>query len=369
MNVLSYNKALPQLEHVLDGVLNDAGIGIWGITPESGRIRLCPTARSFFKQSPEQAISIFSIMRSIVATDTRLILKGMNEACRKKDRIDTVIRVNLSPDEGFRWLKIYGKYVPGGKSGFGDELRGTVLDITEQKKEELRKEDYIALLNHELRSPLSTIKLYVQMVIKQAKSAQDLQTAEIMEKAEQQVGSMSRMIENFLTTSTLSNSKLQLFPQRFELLKLVNEITREVQHLHTGRRFEISFSGDAIIYADREKIAQVLINYLSNAVKYSPAEAAVSIHCKVRRRSVEVCVKDNGRGIAMEDQKKIFTRFFRTHPQGVKGFGLGLFLVKEIITSHGGKVWLESEPGIGSAFYFSLPLPLSVKIKRTLRVM
>lgn len=353
---LTSTLALQQPGDVFSDILREAGIGTWRIVPESDSIILCPTAKAFFNCSPAKVVTLFGMMKTMLPQDARALLKCINESCRKKSKVDTIIRVTSLKDKSLRWLKVSGKYIIRRESEFEGELRGTITDITAHKLEELRKDDYIALLNHELKSPLSTIRLYVQMIIKQARSARDQQTVTVLERAETQVGSMSRMIDNFLTTSLLSNARLELFTKRFDLLELLQELSTEMQQLYPNNHFELCFSQDVMLCADRDKIAQVLINYMSNAVKYSAPKSRVVIDGKIRGRNIEISVTDEGRGINTADQKRVFDRFYRTNPQGVKGFGLGLFLVKEIISSHQGKVWLESEYGKGSSFYFSLPL-------------
>ncbi|WP_133552126.1 PAS domain-containing sensor histidine kinase [Pedobacter duraquae] len=340
-----------QSDYMLSQLLQNAGIGIWNFAIDADEISLCPTASAFFKNS-KASVSIFRILRLILLQDARFLIKALNKACRKKGSLSADVRLITAIDENPRWLRISGKY----NNDKGNEaLGGTIIDISAEKAEEQRKEDYVALLNHELKSPLTTIKLYVQMALKQISLGQADQISETLDKAEMQVGVMSRMIDNFLTTSAVSNSSLQLVHEPFDMVKLIHDTVTEIGMIYPDRKFDICFSSDAIVFADREKIAQVLVNYLSNAVKYSPAKGSISVKCRTHADQVQVSVTDEGRGIAPEDQAKIFDRFYRTNPNGIKGFGLGLYLVKEIINSHKGKVWLDSVPSGGSTFHFSLP--------------
>jgi len=343
--------AVAQSDYRLSQLLQNAGIGIWNFAIDADEISLCPTASAFFKNS-KASVSIFRILRLILLPDARMLIKALNKACRKKGSLSADVRLITAIDENPRWLRISGKY---NNDKENEALGGTIIDISAEKAEEQRKEDYVALLNHELKSPLTTMKLYVQMALKQISLGQADQISETLDKAEMQVGVMSRMIDNFLTTSAVSNSSLQLVHEPFDMVKLVYDTVTEIGMIYPDRKLDICFSSDAIVFADREKIAQVLINYLSNAVKYSPAQGAISVKCRTHANQVQVSVTDEGRGIASEDQAKIFDRFYRTNPSGIKGFGLGLYLVKEIINGHKGKVWLDSVKGGGSTFHFSLP--------------
>ena len=338
-------------------LLKNAGIGVWSFAIDADEINLCATASALFSKNNAGVISIFRILRLIVLADARFLIKSLNRACRKKGNLSVDVRLVTRAGESPRWLRISGKY--------NDEkgnavLEGMIIDISAEKAEHQRKEDYVALLNHELKSPLTTIKLYVQMALKQITLGYNDLVPETLNKAEMQVGVMSRMIDNFLTTSAASNSSLQLVSEPFDMVKLVHDTVTEMGMIYPDRKFDICFSSDALVFADREKIAQVLVNYLSNAAKYSEAEDAISVKCRTHACQVQVSVTDKGRGIAPEDQVKIFDRFYRTNPNGIKGFGLGLYLVKEIIHRHKGKVWLDSVKGGGSTFHFSLPA-LSIK--------
>ena len=111
--------------------------------------------------------------------------------------------------------------------------------------------------------------------------------------------------------------------------------------------------------ADRDKISSVVSNYISNAIKYSPKEKTITVSCSIGNGQVIVSVKDEGMGINPEDLAKIFERYYRVETKNtrhISGFGIGLYLSSEIIERHGGRVWAESEAGVGSTFYFSLPL-------------
>jgi len=336
----------------LNCVLEEAGIGIWSVSVNDDTVGLCPTATAFFSNTDAQMTSIFSILRRIFLPDARQLMTALNRACSIKGSLSVDVRLITLPEDCPKWLRISGSYSPEKQD---EVLMGLITDISAEKIEEQRKEDYVALLNHELKSPLTTMKLYIQMAIKQARAAHNVQVPEILEKAELQIGIMSRMIDNFLITSAVSNAHLQLIPEPFQMIRLIHETVTEVGLVYPDRKFDFSFSSEELVFADREKIAQVMANYLSNAVKYS-VSGAISIKCISNAGWLQVSVADKGNGIAPEDQSKIFGRFYRTNPRGIKGFGLGLYLVKEIIDAHRGKVWLESVPGFGSTFHFSLPV-------------
>jgi signal transduction histidine kinase len=180
-----------------------------------------------------------------------------------------------------------------------------------------------------------------------------------MEKANQQVRRMTAMINGFLNISRLESGKMHIEKQRFDIGVLIADIIDEASL--TARTDLIRFERcpTITVNADRDKIGSVISNLISNAIKYSPAAASVDITCNTRDGQVIVSVKDEGMGIKPEDLIKIFDRYYRVEGEDTRhiaGFGIGLYLSSEIVQRHGGNVWAESVPGVGSIFYFSLPL-------------
>ena len=180
-----------------------------------------------------------------------------------------------------------------------------------------------------------------------------------LEKVHSQVKKMTTLINGFLNTSSFEAGKIYLNEQTFEINDLLNEVVEEVTLITANHNFVVMPSPTVSVKADRDKIGQVINNFLTNAVKYSPKGKSIDISCKESNGNIQVSVKDQGIGIKPQDQEKLFDRYFRIESvqnQTISGFGLGLYLSAEIIHRHKGKVWVESEMGKGSTFYFSLPL-------------
>jgi signal transduction histidine kinase len=147
--------------------------------------------------------------------------------------------------------------------------------------------------------------------------------------------------------------------ENFCLNELINEIVNEIQVIEPGCVIHFNPEKNTGVYADRGRIGQVLINFLTNATKYSPTCKDITVSTKINETELQVSVADSGIGISKSDQQKIFQRFYRVEGKDEKtfpGFGIGLFIAAEIIQRHNGKIGVESEPGKGSVFYFSLPL-------------
>lgn len=232
-------------------------------------------------------------------------------------------------------------------------------DITAQKLEEQRKNDFVAMVSHELKTPLTTISSYVQILLAKSKTEGDEFRINALTRTQVQTKKMVSMIHDFLSLARLDDGKITLNKSVFELHPLIEEVVTDAKILSTKNQIEIADCEEVLIYADRDKIGQVLNNLLSNAVKYSPAGGNILIGCKKDENTVHIFVKDNGIGITKEDQERLFQRFFRSSNEqlkGVSGFGIGLYLVSEVLRFHGSKMELVSEENEGSTFSFSLPL-------------
>jgi signal transduction histidine kinase len=261
-------------------------------------------------------------------------------------------------DQKHRWLKVLGDLNTDTTTNLSCFV-GVIIDITEQKEEQKRRSKFIGMVSHELRTPLTTLKAYVQMLQGWAKKRKDSFTMSTLVKVERQVRKMGTMIAGFLNVSQIDSGKIHLNLQEFNLDEVIKEAIEETSLVNPTHTIAFSPCENITINADRDKIEQVVINLLTNAVKYSPKEKAIEISCKLIDSNAQVCVTDKGMGIKQKDVKKLFKRYYRVQSESMKkipGFGIGLYLCAEIIKYHKGKIWVKSEEGKGSEFYFTLPV-------------
>lgn len=261
-------------------------------------------------------------------------------------------------DQQLRWVRAKGKV-------FFNELDepvrfiGSVLEITDQKQNEIRKNDFIGMVSHELKTPLTSLKAYVQVLNARAKKEENNFAISALNKVELQVNKMGTLISGFLDVSRLESGRIYLNMKEFNLDELISEIIDESTLIIHSHEIKMEPCECIEVYADRDKIGQVITNLISNAVKYSPRGQLVEIICKRVGDNVQVSVRDEGMGIRTTDKDRLFDRFYRvesTHTQNISGFGIGLYISAEIIRRHRGQIWVDSEKGVGSTFFFNLPL-------------
>ncbi len=233
------------------------------------------------------------------------------------------------------------------------------VDISELKQDEQRKNDFIAMVSHELKTPLTSMSAYLQILERNAQKSQDNFTVSLLAKTYIQVQKMTILVNGFLNLARLESGKIQVNKERFDMALLMKETSEEMISQVNTHTFIFHPAETIFVEADRDKISHVIINLLSNAVKYSPADTTIQIWCIISNRMAQVSIQDEGIGIREEDMDKLFERYYRVtnnSTKSISGFGIGLYLCSEIIQRHGGNIWVKSETGKGSTFFFTLPL-------------
>jgi len=242
-------------------------------------------------------------------------------------------------------------------SSEGSNILLIVHDITAYKELEKEKEDVMGFVAHELRNPLSNIILCNEL-ISEALDENDIELAESMlQKSKNNASRLQKMISELYESTKIDSGYMQLQLTEFNFSEAVKEAIDAVEILHPAFEIEVEGSANVAITADRYRITQVLTNYLSNGIKYSNGNTHVTLAITHDKKTLLVSVRDEGLGIPREQLPFVFERFFRVEKnRNIEGIGLGLYLCRQIIHSHKGRLWVESEEGKGSVFYFSIPL-------------
>lgn len=251
--------------------------------------------------------------------------------------------------------------------GEADGITVVAVEITERKKQEEKKDEFISIASHELKTPLTSIKGYVQILERKVKSLEDEQLQSYLHKTNEYIDKLQRLIGDLLDVSKIQAGKLIMTIEQVDVDQFVRDAVDSIQLdsiQHTTPTVQMVLKGKsrAILPGDRYRLEQVMTNLLTNAMKYAPESKKVVIKIHKNPREVIISVTDFGIGIPKSEVSRVFQRFYRIEKQtkNVSGLGIGLYLSYEIIQRHGGKMWVESEVGKGSTFSFSLPI-LSAK--------
>jgi len=343
---------------MLGMAIDSAAMGMWSIDIETREFVPSPRLKELFGFHRDEQMTYEAAITQIDSKYQTLVTDAVEANIKQNIKCEVEYPLRGFHDGKLRWVRASGdlSYDQEDKPTY---FTGVVHDITPHKQDEIRKNDFIAMVSHELRTPLTSLQGYVQLLASRAKNTEDTFSVVKLDKAQIQVKKMMALINGFLNASSFEAGKIYLNEHTFEMNALLNEVAEEVTLITPGHNIVVLPCPLISVKADRDKIGQVINNFLSNAIKYSPKGGHVEIACKESDGSVQVSVKDDGMGVKPEDQGKLFDRYFRIESaltQTISGFGLGLYLSAEIVQRHNGKVWVESEPGKGSTFYFSLPL-------------
>jgi PAS domain S-box-containing protein len=238
--------------------------------------------------------------------------------------------------------------------------RSVVADITKHKKLDQLKDDFIGLVSHELRSPLTVITGAVNTVLTEAERLSPEERRQLLKDASLEAELLSNLLGNLLELSRIQASRLYLHVEAIDVSKVIQGTVEEIKRQSSAHQFVVDLPKKLPpVEADELRLERIIYNLLENAIKYSPQGGEIRVSVRPQEKHLVIAVSDQGIGISRADQAKLFQPFQRLEESrldGVKGAGLGLLVCRRLVEAHGGRIWVESEPGRGSTFFFTIPL-------------
>jgi len=353
-------KNMERAEESLRMAVDAAGLGTYYINVIDRIFYPSPKLKEFFGFEPDEDVPYEAAINQIHPDYRQTAANLVEAAITKGVKFDMEYPIIGHNDGKVRWVRGIGT-VQQDEKGINRYFTGVLHEITEQKEDEIRKNDFIGMVSHELKTPLTSLSAIVQVLHAKLKKIEDPFVPGALEKANNQVKKMGSMINGFLNVSRLESGKIHMDRQRFNMAALIKEAEEDAAIAINSHLILFSPADEIWVNADREKIGQVISNLISNAVKYSPLGSSIVVGCVTANGQVQVSVTDEGMGISQEDMPRLFERYYRVKGNETKhiaGFGIGLYLCSEIIKGHGGEIWAESIPGKGSTFYFTLPIAI-----------
>jgi PAS domain S-box-containing protein len=242
-------------------------------------------------------------------------------------------------------------------------IAGTLVaasDVTARHEIDQQKDEFIALASHELKTPVTAIKGYAQSGLRAATKLGDERLERTLRVIDDQSNRLTRLINELLDVSRAQSNTLSLYAEPLDLRQLVHEVVNNLQLTAPAFTLDLQVPPrPTVVNADRQRIEQVLVNLVQNAIKYSGQSERVEISVRTEGSEVITTVRDFGVGIPLDQQEQVFERFFRARnvsSRHYSGLGLGLFIARGIVERQGGRMWLQSVEGSGSTFAFALPL-------------
>jgi len=289
------------------------------------------------------------------ADDIERSVLEWQSAFQEKRKYEGEFRLKRMTDGVYRWH--YSQAIPF-KNEYGNITAwiGTNIDIDDQKKELEKKDEFIGVASHELKTPLTSLKGYIQLIEFQDNLSD---AAKIyVTKATSSINKLQHLIDELLDASKIKAGKLKFEKQNFNLTQLVSLCIENSTYMYPAYKITNDLQDDIMVYGNAERIEQVLMNLINNAVKYSPVKKEIIIRAEKNIDSAIVSVIDFGIGMLNSDQDLVFERFYRAnrHESTMPGLGMGLYISSEIIKEHNGEINVRSKLNEGSVFSFSLPL-------------
>jgi PAS domain S-box-containing protein len=268
----------------------------------------------------------------------------------------TVVHQFLNKDENWVWIEntITNLVDYPGMKAFVFNFR----NVTERILLERQKDDFVAVATHELKTPVTSIKAYAQILLAKLSKGNNPDNVKMLEKMNGQLNKLISLIGDMLDVTKIEGGRLQFQEENYPFSTMVKEVVEDLQHTTEDHDLLLEIDENPQIFGDKERMSQVISNLISNAIKYSPSSGNILVKIECHEKSVKLTVQDYGVGISEENQEKIFDRFYRVSgPENYTfpGIGLGLYISKEIVNRQFGKLWVESTKGEGSVFCVELP--------------
>lgn len=342
-----------------------AGLGTWDYSPLTGELILDSRSKEMFDLSAADKIDYARFIELVHADDREHIDETLKKALNGLDdgEYEREFRTIAFKDKKSRWIKFKGKAYFNAE-GVAYRFVGTSLEITGQKQHDeatlellKQKDDFISIASHELKTPITSLKASLQLIHRMKDNITPKVLNTLIDVSTRSLEKVGILIEDLLNVSRLSQGHLHLNKTRFVLSKVIDDCC---QHIRMGGVFTIITEGELEleVYADAERIDQVMVNFVNNAVKYAPDATRIHVNIEKINDMAKVSVKDLGPGIPAEKIPHLFDRYYRVDTDGIQysGLGLGLYICAEIIKKNEGEIGVDSELGKGSTFWFTLPL-------------
>jgi two-component system, OmpR family, phosphate regulon sensor histidine kinase PhoR len=287
--------------------------------------------------------------------DLEQTVQMWGKAIAERAPFEAQYRLLRFQDNSYRWHKVKGEPFFDEKGALAGWM-GTATDIEDQKQEMEKKDEFISVASHELKTPLTSLKGYLQLLGEYPELPEMIRNYIV--KANSSIIKLQHLINDLLDVSKIQAGKLEFSKELLDISELIRSSVENAIHIYPKYKFNSDITPRLMVKGNAERLEQVFMNLVNNAVKYSPDNKEIDVNVYIKEAMVCVCIRDKGIGLSPNNQKKIFDRFFRVEDKkySASGLGMGLYISSEIIKEHQGTMAVKSKLHDGSEFSFSLPI-------------
>jgi PAS domain S-box-containing protein len=349
---ISRKNDLENLNQQLEIALHAGQLGTFSLHIPTGEMESSAQCRRSFGLKEKDRFDYLDFMSKILPEFKQMVNDKVIDSIENKKLYQAEYMI-LWPDDSKHWISASG-LTTYDENDQPKNMIGITHDITDRKNAETQKDDFLNIASHELKTPVTSLKTSIQL-LKRLKQNHEM-IPKIIDNASISMEKLEVLINDLLNIKRVSDGHLELEKHHFNVSEMLNT---SCNHIREEGKYNLIIKGDveAVAFADEHRIDQVIVNFVNNAVKYAPAASDIILNVEKLPESLKISVTDQGDGISEDIQPFLFDRYYRADPGGksYSGLGLGLYISAEIIRRHNGEIGVESAPGKGSCFWFTIP--------------
>jgi len=338
----------------LEIALDAGALGSYDLDLATGIMLCTDQCKKNYGLGSYDAFNLPDLFEAIVPEQREYVQQLIDESIAKNAIYRAEYQIKW-PDGSLHWISAQGK--PRYEDGIATHMVGVTVDITEKRLQDERKDDFLSIASHELKTPTTSLKAALQLLNLIKDKPTSPMHIRLIEQSNRSMDKMTTLIDDLLNVHRMKGGQLMLNQSTFTLSELLNSCCG---HVRLAGKHELIFEGDEAlqVYADEHRIEQVVVNFVNNAIKYAPNNKEIYLGVEKLDGFAKIYVRDEGPGIQTDQLPFLFDRYYRADHSGstYTGLGLGLFICSEIVKRHGGAIGVDSEVSKGSTFWFTLPV-------------
>lgn len=345
---------LESLNRQFEIALQAGQLGSYNLDLITGKMECSDTCKENYGLAKEGDYTFDDLIQTILPEHRALVHEQIEIAIKTKSPYHAEYLIRW-PDGSQHWMNASGLPMYDAE-GNATHMIGVTGDVTKRKNYEAQKDDFLGIASHELKTPITSLKGTIQLLEMLKNKAADNTIPKLIDMCSFSIKKITTLVDDLLNMHRISVGQLELEKENFSLAKMLESCCHDFK---ISGRYNLKIVGDAdvMVFADEQRIEQVVINFINNAIKYAPSSKNIEIIIEEIVDNIKINVRDYGEGMSEEVQLHVFDRYYRANHEGKKysGLGLGLYISSEIIKRHGGKIGVDSTLGKGSNFWFTIP--------------